>query len=303
MTEPETAEPPEAVTAWHPMLVALLELYLPSGWLLVPELLLSRLPQRVDIVILELVGAERGTARRLHSIFDHLRPHTLIEHKGPTDDLAGEDVQVLLGYAMQYMRLKKLKDASDVCLMVIADHIPPGFVDQVTRYDGRFARVGRGLWQGEVAGFALHGVETRDAAHAGSSERLLYAFSRAFLVDPRGGPPLDDEGRHVYTLLRAQVEQFRKARGPEAMKYEEMMQKSLAELMEPVLENMSVEERLRGLTPEAVAKALGPEQLVKALGPEQLADALGPEQLAKALDGMTPEQLKGLQEEVKRRLH
>ena len=289
MTEPETAEPPETLTAWHPMLVALLEIFLPSGWLLIPELLLNRLPQRVDIVILELVGAVRGTVRQLHSIFDHLRPHTLIEHKGPTDNLAGEDAQVLVAYGMQYMRLKKLKDCRDVCLMVVADHIPQGFVDQVTRHDGRFAPVGRGLWQGEVAGFALHGVETRDAARAGSSERLLYAFSRAFLLDPRGGPPLDEEGRRVYTLLKAQVEQFRKARGSEAMKYEELMQKSMDELMDPLLEAMTIERRLRGLAPEDVAKALGPEQLAKALG--------------RRLDELTPQQLEELQEQLKRRLH
>ena len=48
MTEPETPPPPESLTAWHPMLVALLEAFLPSGWQLIPELLLSRLPQRVD---------------------------------------------------------------------------------------------------------------------------------------------------------------------------------------------------------------------------------------------------------------
>ena len=110
MTEPETHLPPESITAWHPMLVAPLEIYLPSGWQLIPELLLSRLPQRVDIVILELVGTAPGVARKLLSIFEFLRPQTLIEQKGPTDDLAAEDALVLLAYGAQYMRLKKLKD-------------------------------------------------------------------------------------------------------------------------------------------------------------------------------------------------
>ena len=96
MTELKTHPAPEAVTAWHPMLVAALEAYLPSGWQLIPELLLSRLPQRVDIVILELLGTTPGVARKLLSIFNFLRPHTLIEFKGPTDDLAAEDALVLL---------------------------------------------------------------------------------------------------------------------------------------------------------------------------------------------------------------
>jgi hypothetical protein len=41
VTEPEPPEPPEAVTAWHPLLVALLEIFLPAGWTLIPELLLD----------------------------------------------------------------------------------------------------------------------------------------------------------------------------------------------------------------------------------------------------------------------
>ncbi len=69
------------------------------------------------------------------------------------------------------------------------------------------------------------------------------------------------------------------------MKYEEMMQKSMDELLDPVLESMSVKRRLRGLAPEEVLKELGPENL------------------AKALDALTPEQLEELLEQIKRRLH
>lgn len=186
MTEPETPPAPEALTAWHPMLVTLLEIYLPSGWQLIPELLLNRLPQRIDIVILELVGSAPGVPHKLHSIFDFLRPHTLIEHKGPTDDLAAEDALVLVAYGAQYMRLKKLKDPTELCLMVIADRIPPAFVGQVARMQGRLTLVDKGLWRGQLAGAVLHAVETGEAAQRGPTERLLYTFSRAFLNDPRG---------------------------------------------------------------------------------------------------------------------
>src|SRR5215212_6927075 len=192
MTEPEAPPPPESFTAWHPMLVTLLEAYLPSGWQLIPELLLSRLPQRVDIVILELVGTAPGVAHKLLSIFDFLRSHTLIEHKGPTDDLAAEDALVLLAYGAQYMHLKKLKDPADLCLMVIADRIPPSFVDQVARLQGCLTQVGKGLWRGELAWAFLLCINTAAATEKGSTEELLYLFSRAFLSDPRGGLPLDE---------------------------------------------------------------------------------------------------------------
>ena len=35
------------------MLVTLLETFAPAGWKVIPELLLHRLPQRVDILILD----------------------------------------------------------------------------------------------------------------------------------------------------------------------------------------------------------------------------------------------------------
>src|SRR4051794_11436780 len=102
MPEPESPEPLENPprTAWHPLLVALLERFLPKGYKLIPEMLLGRLSQRVDILVVRL-EAEPGPVEKLHSILDYLAAHTLIEHKGPTDDLAGEDVLVLLGYAYQ----------------------------------------------------------------------------------------------------------------------------------------------------------------------------------------------------------
>lgn len=92
----------------------------------------------------------------------------------------------------------------------------------MARHDGRFAQVGQCPWKGELAGSALHGVETCDASRSGSSERPPYAFSRALITDPQRSTPLDEEARRVHALLQAQVEQFRKARGSAAMKYHEL---------------------------------------------------------------------------------
>ena len=127
----------------------------------------------------------------------------------------------------------------------------------------------------------MHGVETKDAARRSSTERLLYAFSRAFLDDPHGGPPLDEEAKWVYALLHNQIEQFRKMRGPNAMKDYELAKKSLEELMEPVLEAMPVQKRLRGLAAEQRLEGLAPEEIVRAF------EALPPE----------------VRQRIKRRLH
>lgn len=148
-------------TAWHPMLVSVFERFLPNGWRIIPELLLNRLPQRVDIVVIRLEGTATSPVRKLHSIFDYLGKHTLIEFKGPTDDLGAFDALTLLGYGCQYMAMNKVVEPNDMRLMVVADRISRPFVQQIERMAGTLVAKGNGLWQGHVAGLSLHGVELR----------------------------------------------------------------------------------------------------------------------------------------------
>ncbi|WP_437336530.1 hypothetical protein [Sorangium sp. So ce394] len=287
MTEPETP-PRERVTAWHPMLVALLEFYLPSGWRLYPEFLLNRMPLRVDIVVLRLAVQPAGDARKLHSIFGHLRQHTLIEHKGPTDDLEPEDVLALLAYGALYMRHNKLLDPDELCLMAIADRIPAGFVRQVERLRGSFAPVGGGLWRGELNGLLLHGVETREACRQSPTEHLLYMFSRAYLKGAGQILPLDPEEARVYNTLYQQVEQFRRQRGTMAVKDYELARQSYEEVLEQMLAQLPPEKLLAKLTPEQRLEGLTPEQRFEGLTPEQRFEGLTPEQ---RFEGLTPEEI------------
>lgn len=288
------AEPPnpslefEPVTAWHPMLVALLETFLPPGYDLIPEFLLTRLPLRLDILIVRKVGETVGVPRKIHSILDYLGAHTVIEHKGPTDVLSGEDALVLLAYATQYMRLRKLKEPSEVRLMVVADRISGVFVKQIERHGGAFEPFEQGLWRGRLAGFDLHGVETGEAFKRGATERLLYAFSRAFLERPADMSRLEGEDEMVYLALYQQVERFRKARGDLAMKDMEELKKAAEEYKANLLAGLTPEQRLRGLDPEDRLKGLDPEERLKGLTPEQRLQGLTPEQ---RLAGLTPEQL------------
>jgi len=73
------------------------------------------------------------------------------------------------------------------------------------------------------------------------------------------------------------------------MKYYELMQKSLDELMEPVLEAMPVEKRLRGITPE---------QRLEGLTAEQRIEGLTAEQIAATIDALPA----AVREQIKRRL-
>jgi hypothetical protein len=295
MTEPESPEPIESAprTQWHPMLVALLERYLPKGFKLYPEYSLSRLPQRADIVVVRLEGSEAGRAEKIHSILDHLRAHTLIEHKGPTDDLAGEDCLVLLGYGYQYLRLAKITDPSEVCLMVVADRIPARFLAQLQLCGGELHEHEHGLWRGHAGRFVLHGVETSKAAEV---DRLLFSFSRSFLAHPDAVRRLDREELSVYIWLSQQVEQFRRARGTMATKDNEEFQKAQHEALKSLMSMLSAEERLAGLPAKERLAGLPAEERLAGLPVEERLAGLTPEQV---LAGLTPAQLEAL----KRLLH
>jgi hypothetical protein len=193
------------------------------------------------------------------------------------------------------MRLAKILDPAELCLMVICDRIPASFVKQVERHDGRLTPLppgelpgeGEGLWRGQIAGFRLHGVETRHACRGAPTERLLYAFSRSYLTIPEGILPLDPEEARVYDALYQQVEQFRRKRGVMAMKDYEMAQQSYEEVLDQLVERLPPEKRVRGLTPEERMAGLSATQRMAGLPPEQRMAGLPPEQ---RMAGLPPEQ-------------
>ncbi|MFO0610903.1 MAG: hypothetical protein U0324_47510, partial [Polyangiales bacterium] len=93
-------------TAWHPLLVLLLELLLPGDlWRVAAEYVLTREPRRIDAVIVRRVAdaAARWHPEYLRSVLDGLREHNVVHFKGATDALERADALQLLSYAFQYM--------------------------------------------------------------------------------------------------------------------------------------------------------------------------------------------------------
>lgn len=289
-------------TAWHPLLVFVLAHFAPANRILVAEHNLNRLPQRVDIVVLEIVDVPAEPVSKFHCIFDYGKRHTLIEYKGVTDDLEPADVFVLLGYACQYVVLNNLVGhIDDVCLMFVAERIPASVVEQIKQMGSTFEPLGNGLWQGNLHGFTLHGVALRDAYQAGSSERLLYLFTRAFLRDPnasRFSEALDEMELDMYDRLCQHIQQLR--REPETMHMKDLdtAEQSLAAARRRFIANAPVEDRLAGLSPEQLVARLRPEERIAGLRPEERIAGLDPEELAAALP---PEMLEFLAQKAKSR--
>jgi hypothetical protein len=146
---------------------------------------------------------------------------------------------------------------------------------------------------------------TRDVYRQNRSERLLYAFSRAYLSHAAALLPMDPEEQTVYIWLHQQVEQFRRERGVMALKDFEALDKSFQQIVEEYMEKLPPEQRLRGLSPEERLRGLPHEQIASLLSPEERLRGLPPEERLRGLppeerlQGLTPAELQRL----KRLLH
>jgi hypothetical protein len=189
-------------TAWHPMLILLLEMLLPPDqWQVVAEYALTREPRRIDAVIVRRVDVRDWHPEYLRSLLDDLLPHNLVHFKGATDDLERTDAPQLLSYAYQYMALEGLQSPADISLRVVAPTLTPRFLTQLEALDGVLVETAeRGVHVGRVQGFVLRVVET-SVAWPNPGEHLLYAVSPACLQQPGVPGALDDTERALYYRL------------------------------------------------------------------------------------------------------
>jgi len=122
-------------TAWHPVLVALLEHVLPGGFYqCISEFQLSREPLRIDVVVVRRSRPGIPPAPHLlASVVADLADHTLVHFKGPTDELERDDARMLLAYVFQYLVVAEIEDPAPVALRVVASRLTPRFVEALRR--------------------------------------------------------------------------------------------------------------------------------------------------------------------------
>ncbi len=290
-------------TPWHPLFALVIKWFAPKNRETFSEVPLSRLPLRLDILVveredatvpssplsdIELPAAPIFGAHKFRSIFDYLRKHTLIEYKGVTDDLEPADVFTLMAYASLYMRERSVFEPNEICLMVVADRISKPFIEQVECMGGELKAVGNGLYQGHLGGLPLHAVELREAYKSGPSERLMYAFTRAFLEDHGPIKLLDNDELAVYRLFVEHVQQLRGNRASMQMKDLDLAVKSYEDALNDLIAMATPEQCLARLTPEQCLARLTPEQRLAGLAPEQCMAQFTPEQ---RVAGLAPEQV------------
>ena len=268
-------EPGKTRTWWHPLLARLLNHALADAYSVLEELLVGRMPLRVDILLIHRGEGQLSEVgqRDLSVLVPLLRRFTLIEFKAPTDRLESGDVAQLGGCSLLWhsqQREEILQD--DVSLIILAPSVNDAFRTDLRRLGCQASPVQEGVIR--IAGLPFPGwlVETDVMARLG--QPILSLVSRVFLRErERIIQELSRRGhaRLLHYMLQ-QVRQFRK-RGEEfAMhhrdtQYLEAVDK---ELLTALLEEIPAEEILEHLTPEERLRGLSPDERLQGLTEEEL---------------------------------
>ena len=115
--------PGKTRTWWHPLLTRLMDHVLATAYTVQDEVLVGKLPLRVDILLIRRKDGELSEASRrdLSVLVPLLNRFTLIEFKGPTDSLEPGDVAQLFGCSfLWHSQQTERVPVRDVSLIILA---------------------------------------------------------------------------------------------------------------------------------------------------------------------------------------
>ncbi|MFM7202046.1 MAG: hypothetical protein ACKO6N_14790 [Myxococcota bacterium] len=308
-------------TFWHPPAVTLIEVALPEQYVLYTEFSLRRLPQRIDLLVIRRAAQPEDGEPFLPALLSQLTDVTLLEFKGGTDEVYAEDVSTLLGYACQYeqhwraevRREQKRRrkggvqvegvsgesgpqQESEQPLMsmgFIAPRLTQDFKRGLRVWGGELAVLRPGLWKGVLAGHPLFFIETEVIWEGYPEDRLFYVLTKKFLREGLSTEGMTEEERSVYNkvehwftrVLKEQKMTFRQDKIRE-------IQEENRRFREEFIQELTPEERVKGLPAEELLKVLPAEELLKGLPAEERVKGLPAEELLKGLPA--EERVKGL---------
>ena len=295
--------PGKTRTWWHPLLVRLLDHLLATAYTVQDEVLVGRMPLRVDIVLIQREQGQLSAAaeRDLGVLVRLLNRFTLVEFKGPTDVLELGDLAQLMSCAfLWHSQQPDPVLADEVTLLVLAPRLNEAFRADLRSLGWRAEEQEPGVFAIVGAPWTTWLLETDALADRG--EPVLSLVSHVFLEDhERIIETLRGTGRTpiLYYMLQ-QIQQFRELGEGFAMQHTETayLGELEEELKTAVLEAIPPEDRLRGLTPEDLRHTFSPEELLRGLPPEDRLRGLPPED---RLRGLNPEELEQLRELLERK--
>jgi len=275
MTEPQKAdssdggEQPGKTRTWrHPLLARLLDFSLSSAFTVVDEVLVGKMPLRVDILLLRREdGHLTDSARRdLSALVPLLNRFTLIEFKGPTDVLERGDFARLTGCAyLWHGQQSEPIPSNQVTLIVLAPTISGPLEEELRLLSCEASPHDVGIFSVTGLPFATWLLETDLLAER--NQPVLSLVSRVFLNN-RGRIIEELKRTGHWALLRymlQQVQQFHSL--GEGFAVQHGLNDNLAEveeeLLTKVLEAVPAERRLRGLSLEDRLAGLSEEEAAR----------------------------------------
>ena len=290
MTEPQKPDvadrPGKTRTWWHPLLARLLDHVLATAYTVRDEVLVGKLPLRVDILLIrrEVGQLSEASRRELSVLVPLLNRFTLIEFKGPSDALEPGDVAQLVGCSfLWHSQQSERVPQGEISLIVLAPSLNEAVRGELRSLGWQASEQEAGVLRVVGGPFTTWLVETDVMAELG--QPILSLVSRVFLNEhERIIGQLRRAGHELllYYMLQ-QIEQFRNLGEDFAMQHAdtEYLGALEEELQTAVLEAIPAEKRLRGLPPEDRVRGLSPEDRVRGLSPEELAGGLSEEQAAR----------------------
>jgi len=288
-------EPGKTRTWWHPLLARLLDYVLATGYSVFEEVLVGKLPLRVDILLIRRLGGQLSEAaqRDLSALVPLLKRFTLIEFKGPTDALEPGDLAQLIGCAfLWHSQQAEGIPHQDVSLIVLAPAVTEAFRNDLRLLGCRAEEHEPGVFGISGLPFAAFLVETDAMARRG--QPILSLVSHVFLDErQRIMEELNRTGHGaLLCYVLQQVRQFRKLGEDFAMQHKdsEYLGQLSEELEAAVLETIPPERVLRRYTPDEVLRRYTPDEVLRRYTPDEVLRRYTPEQ---RLRGMSAEDVAG----------
>ncbi len=267
-------QPGKTRTWWHPLLARLLDHELATAYTVWEEVLVGKLPLRVDILLIRREEGQLSEShlRELSVLVPLLNRFTLIEFKGPTDKLEPGDLAQLVGCSFLWhsQQAERVVQA-DISLIVLAPSVNDAVRDELRCLGWPISEHEAGVHRISGGPFTMWLIETDVMAKLG--QPVLSLVSRVFLQER--GRIIEELTRTGHGMLLCytlqQIEQFRSLGEEFTMQHAETqyMTEVEEELQTAVLEAIPVEKRLRGLPPEERLRGLTPEEMVDGLTEDQ----------------------------------
>ena len=268
-------------TWWHTLLTQVFKHLLSTAYAVKGEQQVGQMPLRVDI---QLIRRDDGfltelVQRELSVLIPLLNRVTLIEFKGPTDDVKRGDLAKVMGSTLLWHgQYSELIPQNELSLIILAPCRTEAQRLEMECLNLQLTEREPGLHQVAGAIFPTWFVETNVMAEL--MQPILSLFSRVFLKEHRRIiSELWSRGHtEVLAFVLQQVQQFRTLGEGFAMQHAETKQMRILEdeLLMNLPEATPAEKRLQGLSPQDRVRGLSPEDRVQGLSPEDRVQGLSP---------------------------